>query len=153
MRSSMLAACLVFVLLVVPVGAQAPPTQPAEVPAGGSSERVIMDAVFWALPGEVDTACLQLPASRLAITLRVEDVGLVQPVRYTFAPYSYRAADSPAEIRADVTREARMFEATLAGGRYCYAIANDAAPTITDDGIESTGQAQLIAVRMVLTPR
>jgi hypothetical protein len=74
-------------------------------------------------------------------------------VRYRFAPYWYRAADSPSEIDADVTSEPRSFEATLAGGRYCYAIENDAAPPPTDDLTGSPVPAQLVAVRMLLTPQ
>ena len=112
-----------------------------------------MDAVFWAAPGEGDEACLQLPPSQIAITVRVEDVGAPEPVRYRFAPYSYRAADSPPEIDTSVTREPRTFDATLAGGRYCYAIVNEADPPPDADVTGSTGQIQLVAIRMTLTPR
>jgi hypothetical protein len=153
MRSSMLAACLAFVLLVVPAEAQRRTSKPADAPIGGSGERVIMDAVFWALPGSAPTTCLQLPPGRLSMTVGLEDVGIAQPVRYTFAPYAYRADDSPTEIHADVTRNTRTFDATIAGGRYCYAIENEAIPTIADDGTESVGQAQLVAVRMVFAAR
>jgi len=41
----------------------------------------------------------------------------------------------------------------LAGGRYCYAIVNEAQPLADADVTGSTGEAQLVAVRMVLTPR
>ena len=152
MRSSSLAACLALLLIAVPARAQVAPSQPSDAPPAGVGARVIMDAVFWAAPGDGDEACLQLPPSQIAITVRVEDVGTPEPVRYRFAPYSYRAADSPPEIDASVTREPRTFDATLAGGRYCYAIVNEA--ELPDaDVAESSGQVQLVAVRMTLTPR
>ena len=153
MRSLSLAACLALLLVAVPARAQVGPAQPADAPPGGPGPRVIMDAVFWAAPGEGDEACLQLPPSRIAITVRVEDVGSPEPVRYRFAPYSYRAADSPPEIDTSVTREARTFDATLAGGRYCYAIVNEAGPPPDADVTGSTGQTQLVGIRMTLTPR
>ncbi len=153
MRSSTLAACLAFLLLTGPVRAQVVPSQPADTPPETVGSRVIMDAVFWALPGDSDETCLQLPPSQIAITVRLEDVGTPQPVRYRFAPYWYRAADSPPEIDASVTRESRTFDATLAGGRYCYAIVNEAEPPPDADITGSAGQVQLVAVRMTLTPR
>ena len=148
MRPALLASCFVFLLLAWPVGAQAPASGPADVPG----DRVVMDAVFWAVPGDETRACLQLPPSRLVITLRLEDVGTPQPVRYSFAPYWFRAADSPAEIDASVTADARTFGATLAGGRYCYAIVNEGGAPSDADVTGSTGQAQLVAVRMTLSP-
>ena len=153
MRSLVLAACLAFVLLVGPVAAQVDPSQPADAPPDTLGARVVMDAVFWALPGDSDEACMQLPPSQLAITVRLEDVGTPQPVRYRFAPFWFRAADSPSEIEASVTREPRTFDATLAGGRYCYAIVNEAQPPPDADVTGSAGQAQLVAVRMTLLPR
>lgn len=153
MRPATLAACLAFLLLVGPVGAQGAPSKPADVPPSTAGAQVVMDAVFWAVPGDSDEACMQLPPSQLAITVRLEDVGTPQPVRYRFAPYWYRAADSPPEIDASVTREARTFDATLAGGRYCYEIVNEAEAPPDADVTGSTGQAQLVAVRMTLTPR
>ena len=153
MRSLTLAACLAFLLLAGPARAQVAPSQPADAPPDGVGARVIMDAVFWSLPGDDDEACLQLPPSRVAITVSLEDIGTPQPVRYRFAPYWYRAADSPPEIDASVTREPRTFDATLAGGRYCYAIVNEAAAPPDADVTGSTGQVQLVAVRMTLTPR
>ena len=152
MRPWMLAACLAFVLLVAPASAQVAPSQPADAPPDTLGARIIMDAVFWALPGENDEACMQLPPSQLAITVRLENVGTPQPVRYRFAPYWYRAADSPSEIEANVTREPRTFDATLAGGRYCYAIVNEAEPPPDADVTGSPGQAQLVAVKMTLSP-
>ena len=122
MRSLTLAACLALLLCAAPARAQVAPSQPADAPPDGVGARIIMDAVFWTLPGVDDEACLQLPPSQIAITVRLEDVGTPQPVRYRFAPYWYRAADSPPEIDESVTRESRTFDATLAGGRYCYAI-------------------------------
>jgi hypothetical protein len=110
-----------------------------------------MDAVFWALPGEADEACLRLSPGRLAITVSLEAAGVPRPVRYRFAPYSYRAADAPAEIDTRVTADPRTFEATLAGGRYCYSILNEGGPG-DDDAAGSTGQAQLVAVTMTLSP-
>lgn len=153
MRPATLAACLAFLLLVGPVGAQNPPSKPADAPPATTGAQVVMDAVFWAVPGDSDEACMQLPPSQLAITVRLEDVGVAQPVRYRFAPYWYRAADSPPEIDASVTREARTFDATLAGGRYCYEIVNEAEPPPDADVTGSAGQAQLVGVRMTLTPR
>ena len=153
MRPMLLAACFAFVLIVGPAHAQVGPSQPADAPPGTVGSRVIMDTVFWAVPGENDEACLQLPPSQIAITVRLEDVGTPQPVRYRFAPYWYRPADSPPEIDASVTREARTFDATLSGGRYCYAIVNEAEPPPDADVTGSTGQAQLVAVRMTLVPR
>ena len=50
-----------------------------------------------------------------------------------------------------MTREPRSFEATLAGGRYCYAIVSEAAPPPDAHLVELIGPAQLVAVRMVLT--
>jgi hypothetical protein len=152
MRSSSLAACLALLLIAWPAHAQVGPAQPADSPPGGVGARVIMDTVFWSVPGDDDEACLQLPPSQIAITVRLEDVGAPQPVRYRFAPYWYRAADSPPEIDASVTREPRTFDATLAGGRYCYAIVNEAAPPDADVA-EASGQVQLVAVRMTLTPK
>jgi hypothetical protein len=110
-----------------------------------------MDAVFWALPGEADEACLRLSPGRLAITVSLEATGVPRPVRYRFAPYAYRAADEPAEIDTRVTADPRTFEATLAGGRYCYSILNEGGPR-DDDAAGSTGQAQLVAVTMTLSP-
>jgi hypothetical protein len=112
-----------------------------------------MDAVFWAVPGDDFQTCLQLPPSQIAITLRLDNVGTPQPVRYRFAPYWYRAADDPPEISARVTTEPTTLDATLAGGRYCYAIENEGLPPDDADVRGSTGQAQLVAVRMTLTPR
>ena len=148
MRPAVLAACCAFLLLTWPVGAQVSTSRPADV----TGERVVMDAVFWAVPGDEAQACLQLPPSHVAITLRLGDVGIPQPVRYRFAPYWYRAADSPPEIDAAVTRESRTFDATLAGGRYCYTIANEAGPAPDAEVTGSTGQAQLVAVKMTLSP-
>lgn len=153
MRPAMLAAYLAFVLLVVTADAQVVPSQPADSPPTASGTRTLMDAVFWAFPGDVGETCMQLPPSQIAITLRLENVGTLQPVRYRFAPYWYRAADSPSEIDAAVTSDSRTFEATLAGGRYCYAIVNEAVPPPEADVTGATGDAQLIAVRMMLTPR
>ena len=152
MRPALLAACLAFVLLVWPVEAQRGPTQPADAPSAPTGERVIMDAVFWAVPGDDAVTCLQLPPSQVAITVRLEDVGTPQPVRYRFAPYWYRAADAPSEIDASVSREPRTFGATLAGGRYCYAIVNETGPPPDADVTGSAGQAQLVAVKMTLMP-
>ena len=153
MRSSMLAVCLALLLIAGPADAQVAPSKPADAPPEGVGARIIMDAVFWALPGVDDAACLQLPPSQIAITVRLEEIGTPQPVRYRFAPYWYRAADSPSEIDASVTREPRTFDATLAGGRYCYAIVNEAEPPPDADVTGSTGQVQLVAIRMTLTPR
>jgi len=153
MRSLTLAACLALLLCAAPARAQVAPSQPADAPPDGVGTRIIMDAVFWTLPGVDDEACLQLPPSQIAITVRLEDVGTPQPVRYRFAPYWYRAADSPPEIDESVTRESRTFDATLAGGRYCYAIVNEADPPPDADVTGSTGQVQLVAIRMTLTPR
>jgi hypothetical protein len=151
MRRALLATSLAFVLLAWPAGAQDGPAQPSDTPPATVGARTIMDAVFWALPGDVDAACLQLPPSQISITLRLEDDGTPQPVRFTFAPYWFRAADSPAEIDTGVTVDPRTIEATLAGGRYCYTIANEGGPA--DDAISnSTGQAQLVGVKMALTP-
>jgi hypothetical protein len=110
-----------------------------------------MDVVFWALPGQADEACMRLSPGRLAITVHLEPAGLPQPVRYRFAPYWYRAADAPSEIDTSVTADPRTFESTLAGGRYCYSIVNEGGPTDGDvDG--SASQAQLVAVKMTLSP-
>jgi hypothetical protein len=97
--------------------------------------------------------CIQLPPSRIAITVRLEDVGQAQPVRYRFAPYWYRAADSSAYIDASVTGDPRMFAATIAGGKYCYAIVNEAEVLHEAEIDGSAGQAQLVAVRMTLSPQ
>ena len=152
MRSLSLAACLALLLIAVPARAQVGPAQPADAPPGDAGARVIMDAVFWAAPGEGDEACLQLPPSQIAITVSLEDVGAPQPVRYRFAPYWFRSVDSPSEIDESVTGEPRTFDATLAGGRYCYTILNEGGPSPDADVTGSTGQAQLVAVRMTLTP-
>jgi hypothetical protein len=151
MRPAVLAAYLAFLLLVWPVEAQRSPAQPV-APSGAQSARVVMDAVFWAVPGEDAPTCLQLPPGHLGITLRLEDAGTPQPVRYRFAPYGYRASDSPSEIDASVTHEGRTFDVTLAGGRYCYAIVNEGRTPPDTDITGSTGQAQLVAVRMTLSP-
>ena len=148
MRSLSLAACLALLLIAVPARAQVGPAQPADTPPGDAGARVIMDAVFWAAPGEGDEACLQLPPSQIAITVRVEDVGAPDG-RYRFAPYSYRAAGLPPEIDTSVTREPRTFDATLAGGRYCYAIVNEADPPPDADVTGSTGQIQRSPSRQV----
>jgi hypothetical protein len=139
------------VLLTWPVDAQNTPDQPAHDPAGTGGSRTIMDAVFWALPGEADEACLRLSPGRVAITVSLEAAGVPQPVRYRFAPYWYRAADASAEIDTRVTTDPRTFETTLAGGRYCYSILNEGGPT-DDDAVGSAGQAQLVAVKMTLSP-
>jgi hypothetical protein len=146
-RRALLATCLAFVLLTWPVDAQQALTPTAPEPAG----RLVMDVVFWALAGEADAACLQLSPGRVAITVAVEAAGAPQPVRYRFAPYWYRAADTPSEIDTRVTADPRTFEATLAGGRYCYSILNEGGPT-DDAAAGSAGQAQLVAVKMTLSP-
>jgi hypothetical protein len=111
-----------------------------------------MNAVFWALPGPAAETCLQLPPSRIAITVSIEGVEARQPVRYHFAPYWDCAADSPPEIDARVTLEPRTFEATLAGGRYCYAIVNEAVPPPDAELSGSAVPAQLVVARMLMTP-
>jgi hypothetical protein len=154
MRSSMLAASMALLLLTWPAAAaQIAPSQPADTPPSGSSERVIMDLVLWALPGAVDETCMQLPPGHLAMTLRLENAGLPQSIRYRFSPYWYRPADSPSEIDASITDDPRTFEATLAGGRYCYAIVNEAEVPADDDSSDPAGQAQLVAVKMTLIPQ
>jgi hypothetical protein len=150
-RRALLTTCLAFVLLTWPVDAQQPPAQPAHEPAGPGGGRVIMDVVFWALPGEADEACMRLSPGRVEITVSLEAAGMPQPVRYRFAPYSYRASDSPPEIDTRVTADPRTFEATLAGGRYCYSILNEGGPT-DSDAAGSVGQSQLVAVKMTLSP-
>jgi hypothetical protein len=150
MRSAGLAACLALVMLAWPAAAQVAPPWPAGTSVGPQDVRVVMDAVFWAPPGPAPETCLQLPPSRVAITVSVEPP---QAVRYHFAPYWFRAADSPPEIDVRVTREPRTFEATLAGGRYCYAIASEAADASAPDFAGEPGPAQFVAVRMLLTPR
>ena len=152
MRPAVLAASLALLMLAWPAAAQVAPPWPAGTSAGPDDARVVMDAVFWAPPGPAPEACLQLPPGRIAITVSIEPVGPPQSVRYHFAPYWFRAADSPPEIDARVTREPRTFEATLAGGRYCYAIVNEASAASDADLTESDGPAQLVAVRMLLTP-
>ena len=51
-----------------------------------------------------------------------------------------------------MTVEPRTVDATLAGGRYCYSIVNEGGPPPDADVTGSTGQAQLVAVRMTLSP-
>jgi hypothetical protein len=153
MRSSMLAACVALLLLTWPVtAAQIGPFLPPDSPSGDSGERVIMDLVLWAVPGPADETCLQLPPGHLAMTLRLEAASLSQSVRYRFSPYWYRPADSPSEIDASVTSDPRTFEATLAGGRYCYALVNESVPSADADTDDTGPQAQLVAVKMTLTP-
>jgi hypothetical protein len=147
----LVATCLAFVLLAWPADAATGPPQPAHDPAGAGDARIIMDVVFWALPGEAEEACMRLSPGRVAITVYLEAAGMPQPVRYRFTPYSYRAADSPSEIDAAVTADPRTFEATLAGGRYCYSLLNEGGPT-DGPGADSAGQAQLVAVKMTLSP-
>lgn len=50
-----------------------------------------------------------------------------------------------------MTSEPQTLEATLAEGRYCYTIENNAAPLDTEV-TSSPGPAQFVAVRMLLTP-
>jgi len=147
-RRALLATCLALVLLAWPADAQQAPARPTHDPAATEGGRTIMDVVFWAPPGETDGACLQLSPGRAAVTVRLESAGVPRPVRYRFAPYWYRAADSPSEIDTAVTADPRTFEATLAGGRYCYSILNEDGPPDGDD----TGPAQLVAVTMTLAP-
>ena len=87
MRPALLAACFAFALLAWPVEAQRTPTQSPDAPGGTAGERVVVDALFWALPGDEAQTYLQLPPSRIAITVRTEDLGTSQPVHYRFAPY------------------------------------------------------------------
>ena len=54
------------------------PAQPVAI-RRAQGERVVMDAVFWAVPGDETQTCLQLPPGHLGITLRLEDVGTPQP--------------------------------------------------------------------------
>jgi hypothetical protein len=155
MRPPVLAACLALLLLAWPAGGESlPPTSPAAAAPAPPTERVIMDVTFWALPGPAEETCLELPPGHLAIMLALEEADTPQAVSYRFSPYWYRAADERAEIRAIVTRDPRIFETTLAGGRYCYAISNEPAATPDDDGhgVELAAQAQLVAVRMTLIP-
>jgi hypothetical protein len=151
MRPAVLAACLALALLAWPVAAEVVPTQPTTAFEASNDARVVMDAVFWVTPGPAAETCLQLPPSRVAIAISVEPVGPPSAVRYHFVPYSYRAADSPLGIEISVTRQPQTVEATLAGGRYCYAIVNEATPPPDADLVDSVGPAQLVAVRMLLT--
>ena len=150
MRPSMLAASLLFVMLAGSVAAQGAPSHPSITPPSTGAAMVVMDAVFWTQPGDDADTCLQLPPGQLSITVRLEPVGTPQPVRYHFAPYWYRAGDAPAEIDEQVTGDPRTVLATLAGGRYCYGIVNEGSEA-DDDPVGSTGQAQLVAVKMLLT--
>ena len=72
MRPAVLAACLALVVLAWPAAAQVTPARPGEA-------RVVIDAVFWALPGPAAETCLQLPPSQVAITVSIEDGELTQP--------------------------------------------------------------------------
>jgi hypothetical protein len=153
MRPLLLAACVCsLVLLGGSAHAQVAPPKPSDAPSPAAGARMVMDAVFWATPGDDTTACLQLPPGRMTLTLRLEAGGEPQPVRYRFAPYWYRAADAPSEIDVDVTGDPRTVEATLAGGRYCYSITNRGGPPADAEVAGSLGQAQLVAVRLSLTP-
>lgn len=153
MRPAVLAACLSLLMLSWPAAAQVVHPWPAGTSAAAEDARVVMDAVFWAPPGPAPEACLELPPGRMSVTVWLEPVGSPQSVRYHFAPYWFRAADAPPEIDAPVTREPRTFEAALVGGRYCYAIVNEVAAAPDAELTGSTGPAQLVAVRMLLTPR
>lgn len=123
-------------------------------PAPGP-ERVVMDAVFWTLPGPVSDTCLELPTGQLAVTVQLEGREPAQPVSYRFGPYRYREPDPAATIARDAAHEPATTEVPLSGGRYCYAIINRAkVPPGTDlGGAGPIAQAQAVAVRMVLTPR
>jgi hypothetical protein len=152
MRQLVLATCFAALLLVRPTTIQTAPAGPAEAAPIAPDERVVMDAVFWAMPGPVNDTCLQFPPSRIAVTLRLEAVGAVQPVHFWFSPYWYRTADTGADIQANVTRDPSTFEATLAGGRYCYALTIDPVAPSTTSG-DAEGQAQLVTLRMTLAPQ
>ena len=137
-----------------PPGAAPPPTEPTAT-AGPGTERVVMDAVFWALPGPVAETCIELPAGRLAVTVRLESEPPRQAASFLFAPHRQRDPDPDAEIRATVRRKPTTVEVPVAGGRYCYAILNhaDVPASIGRGSPEPVGQAQDVAVRMVLTPQ
>ena len=146
MRLSVLAALLALLLLAWPAEAQQPT---GATPA--SNERVVLDAVFWAMPGPVHDTCLQFPPGHLAVTLHLEPVGDVQPVRFWCSPSWYRTADGGADSQANGTRDPSTFEATLAGGRYCYVLTIDpVAPSMVSE--DAGSQAQLVAIRMTLRP-
>lgn len=153
MRPLTLAACvLALVLLSRSAWAQVAAPTPSDASSTTPAARTVIDAVFWATPGEDNVTCLQLPPGHLMLILRLEAVGESLPVRYRFAPYWYRATDSPPEIDIEVTRAPRTIEATLAGGRYCYSFRNEGGPPTDTDVSRSIGQAQLVALRMLLTP-
>ena len=151
-RRSLFVAALALVLLAATTLAQdVPQDAVGERPA----ERILMDLTFWALPGPVAETCVELPAGVLAVTVRLEGEQPRRPASFVFAPYRHREPDPEAEMRTTVRREPTTLQAPLAGGRYCYAILNHAdVPAGAGAGTAGpVGQAQLVAVKMVLTPR
>ena len=86
MRLAVLVACLALVLLAWPVAARVAPPQPITASVGSDDVHVVMDAVVWAPPGPAAETCLQLPPSRVAITISVEPVVSPQSDRYHFVP-------------------------------------------------------------------
>lgn len=146
----MLAASFTFLLLVLPPNAQTVPAGPVAAAPTAPDEHVVMDVVFWAMPGPVNDTCLQLPPGHLNVTLHLEDGGTVRTVHFWLFPYWYRAADAGADIQTIVTRDPSTFEATLAGGRYCYAFTIDPMASSTA-GHDAGSQAQLVALRVTHT--
>ena len=151
MRPLLLAVCLAVLVAFFPTSGRTAPLGPATAPAPVTSERVVMDAVFWAIPGPVSDTCLQFPPGHLAVAVRLEPVGMSQPVHFWFSPYWVRAADTGADIHAPVTRDSSIFEATLAGGRYCYALTIDP-PGLATAGENDGDQAQLVSLKMTFMP-
>ena len=154
MRRSLLAAALALALLVRLAAAQdGPPAADGDRPAGApAAERVLMDLTFWTVPGPVAETCVELPAGRLGVTVRLQGERTRPAATYLFGPARQREPDPDAEIRMTATSEPTAATVPLAGGRYCYAILNH-----TDapgrPGSEPVGQSQQVAVKMVLTPR
>jgi len=149
MRRSLPAAALALTLLARPAL-----TQDA-TPETAPPERVLMDLTFRTLPGPVAETCIELPAGRLTVTVHLQGERMQPAATYVFAPARQREPDPDAEVRATVTDQPTTATVPLAGGQYCYAVLNHAdAPVRAGQARgEPVGQAQLVAVKMVLTPR
>ena len=131
------------------------------IPANSpGDERVVLDATFVVMPGNVAGFALDLGPGRLTVDARLVGAREPQPVLLTLL--GYRGSDPPARIDVLVGREGWSGGITLAGGVYACNLAvrppvdEEAvdAPVVADDTpAELPPFTQRVALRMTLAPQ
>lgn len=145
MRRPLLAATLLFAVLVSTAYAQLFPSTPAGQPTG----TVLIDATFRAIPPADDAPCMAIGAGNLTVRAVNRDEGQIRPV--TFYLNGYRGMDPGARIELQITPQESAVTVPLAGALYCWSIGVDA-PVRADDSMSvRTNYAQAVALTMVWT--